>query len=111
MYFEIFINLVWKFSFKWLKGHREEYISLIGCKINPKQKNSTPIKLSEISTMMHEEEEMQNDISNLWDQVQQISPSQRATGNELKGDMDGLKWNVDGLKWDLEGKVSTRKVY
>ena len=40
---------------------------------------------------MHEEEELQHDISKLWDQVQQILLSQRATKDELKGDMDSLK--------------------
>jgi len=55
------------------------------------QKNFTPIKPLESSIMMHEEEELQHDISKLWDQVQQISLSQRATKDELKGDMDSLK--------------------
>ena len=56
---------------------------------------------------MHEEEELQHDISNLRDQVQQISLSQRETKDELRGDMDGLKTKVkgdmDGLKGDLNG--------
>ena len=41
--------------------------------------------------MPHEEEEWKHDISKLRDQVQQISLSQRATKDEIKGEMDGLK--------------------
>ena len=52
---------------------------------------------------MHEGEELQHDISKLWDQVQQISLSQRETKDELKGDMDVLKRDMDGLKWDMDG--------
>lgn len=48
--------------------------------------------------MTHEEEKLQHDISKLRDQVQQISPLQRATNEELKGDIVGLKWGMDGLK-------------
>ena len=51
--------------------------------------------------MMHEEEELQHDISKLWDQVQQISLSQRETKDELKGNMDGLKADMEGLKEGL----------
>lgn len=72
--------------------------------------NSTPIKPSEISTMTHEEEELQHDISKLWEQVQQISLSQRETIDELKGDMDGLKWDMDGLKVKLKGDMNDLKV-
>ncbi len=57
--------------------------------------------------MTHEEEESHNDISKLWDQVQQISLSQRETKDELKGDMDGLeveiKGDIDDLKGDMDG--------
>ena len=53
--------------------------------------------------MTHEEEELQHDISKLWDQVQQISLSQRETKYELKGDIDGLKCDMDGLKGDMIG--------
>ena len=48
----------------------------------PKQKYSTPIKPSKISTMTHEEEELQHDISKLQDQVQQISLSQRVAKDD-----------------------------
>ena len=47
---------------------------------------------------MHEEEELQHDISQLRDQVQQISLSQRVTKNEMEAKMDGLKKDMDGLK-------------
>ena len=47
------------------------------------KKNSTPIKPSEGSTMTHEDEELQHDLSKLQEQVQQISLSQRATKNEM----------------------------
>ena len=53
---------------------------------------------------------MQHDISKLWDQVQQISLSQRATKYDMDGsklDMEGLKYgmeaNMDGLKANMEG--------
>jgi len=45
---------------------------VLGSKIHPKQNNSTLINPSQGSTMTHEEEELQHDISKLWDQVQQI---------------------------------------
>ena len=48
------------------------------------KKNSTPIKPSEGSTMTHEDEELQHDLSKLQGQVQQISLSQRAKKNEMK---------------------------
>jgi len=57
--------------------------------------------------MTHEEEELQHAISKLWDQVQQISLSQRESKDGLKGDMDGLKVEIKGdmnvLKVDMEG--------
>ena len=65
------------------------------------KKNSTPIKPSEGSTMTHEDEELQHDLSKLQEQVQQISLSQRAAKNEMEAKMDGLKKdveaNMDGL--------------
>ena len=73
------------------QGHIEAYILVFGSKMTPKQNNSTPIKPSKISTITHEEEELQHDISKLQDQMQQILLSQRATKDELKRDMDGLK--------------------
>ena len=55
------------------------------------KKNSTPINPLESSTMTHEDEEWQHDISKLQEQVQQISLSQRAT----KNDMEVLKKGVE----------------
>ena len=69
-----------------MQGNIEAYISVLGSKMPPK-KNSTPIKPSENSTMTHEEEELQHDISKLRDQVQQIWILQR----EIEDDIDGLK--------------------
>ncbi len=71
---------------------------------------NTPSKKSENSSMTHEEEEkMQHDISNLRDQVQQISLSQKVTKNELEAMMNvkiyGIKrdmgFKVDGIKRDM----------
>ena len=55
--------------------------------IMPPKNNSTPIKPSKIYSMMHEEEELQYEISKLWYQVQQILILRRATEYEI----DGLK--------------------
>ena len=46
-----------------------------------RKNNSTPIKPSEGSTMTHEDEEVQHDISKLQEQVHQILILQRATKN------------------------------
>ena len=64
----------------------------------PHKNNSTSIKPSEGSTMTHEDEELQHDLSKLQEQVQQISLSQRVTKNEMEGRMDGLKKSMNGLK-------------
>ena len=78
----------------------------------PYKNNSTPIKPSEGSTMTHEDEELQHDLSKLQEQVHQMSLSQRETKNEMdvlkKGveeNMDGLKNNMDGLKKGVESKI------
>ena len=70
----------------------------------PHKNNSTPIKPSEGSTMTHEDEELQHDLSKLEEQVQ-ISLSQRAAKNEMEvlkkgveAKMYGVKNNIDGLK-------------
>ena len=72
----------------------------------PPKNNSTLINPSEISTMMHEEEEFKNDISILRDQVQPISLSQKLTKNEMEAKIDGLKKGMeakmDGLKNGME---------
>jgi len=40
--------------------------------------------------MTHKQEEMQHDISKLWDLVQHISLSQREMNNEVEAKIDGL---------------------
>ena len=64
------------------------------------------------STMTHEDEELQHDLSKLQEKVHQISLSQRATKNEMEvwkkgmeAKMDGLKNNMDGLKKGMESKI------
>ena len=78
----------------------------------PHKSNSTPIKPSEGSTMTHEDEELQHDLSKLQEQVHQISLSQRAAKNEMeflkKGvevKMHGLKNNMDGFEKGVEAKM------
>ena len=71
--------------------------------------NSIFIKPSESYTMMHEEEELQYEISKLWYQVQQISILQR----EIKEDIDGLEEKMkdklenfkDQIKANIDDKV------
>ena len=59
---------------------------------------STPINPSEIYTMMHEEEELQYEISKLWYQVQQILILWRAAEHD-----------IDGLKSEMEAKLDILK--
>ena len=54
--------------------------------------------------MTHEDEEWQHDISNLQEQVQQISLSQRAT----KNDMEVLKKGVETKMDDMEAKIDEK---
>ena len=68
---------------------------------------ATPSKQPGNSTMTHEEEELQPDISELRDKEQQISLSQR----ETKDDMDGLKGDMDGLKVYIKDLKDGLKVY
>ena len=60
--------------------------------------------------MMHEEEELQYDISKLWYQVQQILLLQR----EIKDDIDGLKEKMeaklDGLKDKMKANMDDKVV-
>ena len=49
----------------------------------PPKKNSTPIKPLEGSTMTHEDEEWQHDISKLQEKMQQISLSQRTRSKSV----------------------------
>ena len=67
--------------------------------------NSTPIKPLEGSTMTHEDEEWQHDISNLQEKVHQISLSQRATKYEIEVLKKGMEAKMDGLKKDVEANM------
>ena len=73
--------------------------------IIPPKNNSTPIKPSESYIIMHEEEELQYEISKLRYQVQQISILQR----EIKDDIDGLKAKIeaklDGFKDQMKDNM------
>ena len=71
----------------------------------PPKKNSTPIKPSEGSTMTHEEEEVQHDISKLQDQVHQILLSQRATKNYMEFFKKDMETKMDGLKKGVESNM------
>ena len=82
----------------------------------PPKNNLAPINPSEYSTMTHEDEEVQHDISKIQEQVHQISLSQRATKNGMdilkkgvESKMDGLKKgmeaNMDGLKKGMEANI------
>ena len=68
--------------------------------------------------MTHEEEEeMQHDISNLHDQMEQISLSQKVKKNELEAVMDvkiyGIKRDMvvlnDGLKSNMEAMMNVKR--
>ena len=64
-----------------------------------RKKNSTPIKTLEGSTMTHEEEDLQYEISKLRYQVlQQISILRRATEDDIDGLKTEMKAKLDGLK-------------
>ena len=96
------------------QGHIEEQISVLGSKMPPK-KNSTPIKHLEGSTMTHEDEEMQHEISKVHEQVCQILLLQRATKNEMDGlkkaveaKMNGLEANMDGMEVGMEVKIDEK---
>ena len=70
----------------------------------------TPSKKPKISSMTHEEEEeMKHNISQLQDQVQHISLSQKVTKSKINGlkkcveaKMDGMEANMDGLEVNIE---------
>ena len=77
----------------------------------PRKNNSTPIP-SEGSTMTHEAEEWQHDISKLQEKVQQIFLSQRETKNErdvlkkgMEANMNSLESKMDGTKVGMEAKM------
>ena len=64
----IFFELHKSLSLNLFQVHIEEQILVLGSKI-PTKKNSTPIKPSEVSTMTHEDEELQHDLSKLQEQM------------------------------------------
>ena len=81
----------------------------------PRKNNSTPIKPSEGSTMTHEAEEWQHDMSKLQEQVQQISLSQRATKNEMdvlkksvEAKMNGMEVGMEAKMDDMEAKIDEK---
>ena len=67
--------------------------------------NSTPIKPSKFSTMTHEAEELQHDLSKLQEQVQQIFLSQRATKIDMEVLKKAAEYKMDGLKNGMEAKM------
>ena len=75
----------------------------------PPKNNSTPIKPSEGSTMTHEDEELQHDLSKLQEKVKQISLSQRATKNEMEVLKKGVEAKMDGMEAGMEAKMDDMK--
>ena len=76
----------------------------------PPKNNSAPINPSENSTMTHEEEELQYDISKLWYQVQQISILQREIKDDIYGLKEKLEANLDGLKDQMKDNIDDKVV-
>ena len=68
----------------------------------PKQKIYTPIKPLEVSTMTHEEEHRQYDISQLQSQMEDITILQRGTEVKMEAMMDA---NMNGLKLEIKGEM------
>ena len=83
-------------------------MSILGSKI-PRKKNSTPIKPLEVSTMTHEDEELQHDLSKLQEQVQQISLSQRAAKNEMEVLKKDVESKIDDMEVGMESKMENMK--
>ena len=75
----------------------------------PRKNNSTPIKPLEGSTMTHEAEEWQHDMSKLQEQVQQISLSQRATKNEMEVLKKSVEANMNGIEAKIEENMENMK--
>ena len=75
----------------------------------PRKNKSTPIKPSEGSTMTHEDEELQHDLSKLQEEVQQISLSQRATKNEMEVLKKGVEAKMDSMEANMESKMDSIK--
>ena len=78
----------------------------MGSKIPPKN-NSTQIKPSKGSTMTHEEEEAQHDISKLQEQVHQISLLQRSTKNEIEVLKKGVEAKMEIGRASCRERVSS----
>ena len=76
----------------------------------PPKNNSISIKPSESYTMMHEEEELQYEISKLGYQVQQISILQRATQDETDGLKAYMESNLHGLKDKMKSNMDDKVV-
>ena len=74
------------------------------------KKNSTPIKPSEGSTMTHEDEELQYEISKLRYQVQQISILRRATEDDIDGLKEKMEANLDGLNDQIKSIMDDKVV-
>ena len=77
--------------------------------MHPKN-NSIPINPSESYTMMHEEEELQYEISKLWYQVQQISILRRATKDDINGLKEKMEAKSDGLKDQIKSTMDDKVV-
>ena len=59
---------------------------------------------------MHEEEELQYEISKLRYQVQQISILRRATEDDIDGLKEKMKANLDGLKDQIKSIMDDKVV-
>ena len=101
--------LVWKISLKWFQGHILEFSSFLGS-IMPPKNNSIPINPSKIYTMMHEEEELQYEISKLRYQVQQISILWITTEVDIDGLKEEMKAKLDGLKDQIIANMDDKLV-
>ena len=60
--------------------------------------------------MMHEEEELQYDISNLQYQVQQISILRRETEDDIGGLKEKMEAMLDGLKDQMKSNMDDKVV-
>ena len=60
--------------------------------------------------MMHEEEELQYEISKLWYQVQQISILWRATEDDIDGLKEEMEADLDGFKDQIIANMDDKLV-
>ena len=72
----------------------------------PPKNISTPNNPLEGSTMAHEDEETQHEISKLQEKVHQIFLSQIATKIEMEVLKKGVQTKMDGLKKCMEAKMN-----